>query len=113
MLGWGPPVLGGVTLEMMLKPPTSNATWRRADCLGACGIVKRARDAWIELGGTRSGSWLIAIGVDAGRTLADTFPPSGEELFILGVAHSTCLEQACRLLRAQKMLWGSHMGLWV
>jgi hypothetical protein len=99
----------------MLKPPTSNATWRRADYLGACGkIVKRARDAWVELGGTRSGSWLMAIGVDAGRMFADTFPPpSDEDLFILGVAHRTCLEQARRLLRAQKMLWGSNMGLWI
>jgi hypothetical protein len=88
----------------MLKPPTSNATWRRADCLGACGrIVKRARDAWVELGGTRSGSWLMAIGVDAGLMFADIFPPpSDEDLFILGVAHRSCLEQARWLLRAQR-----------
>jgi hypothetical protein len=88
----------------VLEPQASNTTWRRADCLGACGrIVKRARDAWIELGGTRSGSWLIAIGVDAGHVLADVFPPpSNEDLFILGVAHRSCLERARQLLRTQQ-----------
>ena len=48
---------------------------RRSAWEAAGTIVKQARDAWVEVGGTRSGSWLIAMGVEAGRMLADELPP--------------------------------------
>ncbi|MCA1600248.1 MAG: hypothetical protein LC776_00920 [Acidobacteria bacterium] len=90
---------------MVPEPPTSSrASWRQADCLGGCGrIVKQSRDAWVEFGGTRSGSWLAAMGVEARRVLADALPPpADEDLLILGIAHMDCLEQAFRLLRSQR-----------
>jgi hypothetical protein len=77
--------------------------WRRAKCLAGCGtIVKRQRDAWIELGGTRDGRWLTAMSVDPGLTFADPLP-APDEVLLLGVAHRTCLEMARRMLREQRV----------
>jgi hypothetical protein len=76
--------------------------WRRLDCLADCGeLVKRARNSWVELGGTRSGSWLIGTRVDVGRAFADPLPaPGDEQLYMLGAAHRSCLATAVGLLRA-------------
>lgn len=92
------------TAPVPKSPPASRASWRQAECLGGCGkIVKQSRDAWVELGGTRSGSWLMALEVEAGRMIADELPPpADEDLLLLGVAHMVCLEQTLRLLRAQR-----------
>lgn len=52
------------------------------------------------MGGTRSGSWLIAIGVGAAQMFADPLPPPRQEdLLLLGVAHRGCLETARDNLR--------------
>ncbi|GAB2497460.1 hypothetical protein GCM10027063_40910 [Promicromonospora xylanilytica] len=77
--------------------------WRRLDCLAGCGeVVKRARHSWVEIGGTRSGRWLIGTRVDVGRMFADPLPPpNDEQLYMLGVAHSSCLPTAVALLRAR------------
>ncbi|WP_327344427.1 hypothetical protein [Streptomyces europaeiscabiei] len=75
--------------------------WRRLDCLADCGeLVKRARDSWVEIGGTRSGTWLIGTRVDVGRAFADPLPPpDDEQLYMLGAAHRPCLATAVGLLR--------------
>ncbi|MCZ4117925.1 hypothetical protein [Streptomyces sp. H39-S7] len=78
--------------------------WRRMDCLADCGeLVKRARHSWVEIGGTRSGSWLIGTRVDVGRAFADPLPPPDEEqLFMLGTAHRSCIATAVALLRERR-----------
>ncbi len=54
--------------------------WRRLDCLANCGeLVKRARHSWVEIGGTRSGSWLIGTRVNVGRAFA-VKPGSGPQV---------------------------------
>lgn len=76
--------------------------WRRLDCLANCGeLVKRARHSWVEIGGTRSGSWLIGTRVNVGRAFADPLPrPGDEQLYMLGAAHRSCLAVAVGLLRS-------------
>jgi hypothetical protein len=62
--------------------------------------VKRNRDAWVQFGGTRSGSWLIAIGTAAGLSVSDPLPPpASEDVVLLGVAHKDCIKQARDRLR--------------
>jgi hypothetical protein len=79
-------------------------TWRKAACLGCGNVTKRARDAWIEIVGTRSGSWLAAINVDPHRMIADSLPPpSGEPLVVLGVTHEACLELSVSRLRRREV----------
>lgn len=87
--------------------------WRRMDCLGGCGLpVKRSRDAWLELGGTRDGSWLIASRVGPGRMYGDPMPPPvGQSLFILGAVHRECLQRAYQLLRAGRALLREELPL--
>ncbi|MDQ0773076.1 hypothetical protein QF026_001542 [Streptomyces aurantiacus] len=82
--------------------------WRRLDCLAGCGeLVKRARDSWVEIGGTRSGNWLIGTRVDVGRMFSDPLPPPNDEpLYMLGAAHRACLGTAVQLLRAGRAQLG-------
>ena len=76
--------------------------WRRSSCLGCGETVKRARDAHVEMIGTRSGSWIAALSVSAGRGYGDDGdPPVGEQLYLLGISHSRCIRQARDSLRAQ------------
>ena len=69
--------------------------WKRADCLGCDRRIVRVRDGWVELGGTRSGSYLLTWGAEpllARATDPDRAPD--EPLYLLGVAHHGCLEKA-------------------
>lgn len=78
--------------------------WAKAPCLGCGEKVKRARDAWLEIMGTRSGSWLIAYPVEAAKGLGDPYPPPDDEpLLLLGAAHQECLPQAYFLLRHRQL----------
>ncbi len=57
-------------------------------------------DSWIEFGTTKSGGWIIAIEVDAGRSLSDPWPPpSDEPLFLVGVSHYKCMQAARAQIR--------------
>lgn len=87
----------------MTEPPIANL-WRRAFCLG-CGLtVKRARDAYFMMIGTRDGSWLAALGVAAGRGYGDSeVPPPGVQVYELGVCHATCGPMALNNLRTQSV----------
>lgn len=72
----------------------------RATCLGCGGVVRRHRDSSVEMAGTKSGSWTMAIGTSAGMSMADSLPPpKGEVVFLLGVAHMDCGPQALRRIR--------------
>lgn len=87
---------------MPLNPPPTDPMnhtgaglpqWKRADCLGCDSRIVRARDAWVEIGGTRSGSYLVTWGAEpllAHATDPDRLPD--EPTFLLGVAHRSCLE---------------------
>lgn len=78
-----------------------NQTWRREPCLADCGEwVKRSRNSWAEVIGTRTGSWICAQ-ASAIQFFSDPLPPPlGEKLTILGVAHISCLDKARELLKA-------------
>jgi hypothetical protein len=60
----------------------------------------RVRDGWVEIGGNRTGSFLIAWGEEPLLSYAtDPEHFSEEPLFLLGVAHQGCLAKArARLL---------------
>lgn len=78
-------------------------TWRKLPCLGCAAPGRRHRDPWVEIGGTRTGSWLIVVGVEPYKMMGDPFPPPGDEtLFILGVSHRECLPRAVQMLRTRK-----------
>lgn len=75
--------------------PAGMPGWKRADCLGCGDRVVQARDGWVTLAGTRSGSYLISWGTDPLRAFAtdvDRLPD--EELLMLGVAHIRCTNAA-------------------
>src|SRR5689334_7077965 len=75
--------------------PAGLPGWRRAACLGCGGSVVQARDSWVTIGGTRSGSYLVCWGADPLRAfLADSERAPSEQLFVLGVAHTRCTDAA-------------------
>ncbi|WP_433052566.1 hypothetical protein [Dactylosporangium sp. CS-033363] len=82
----------------------ASGNWRKSPCLGCGELTRRARDAWIEIVGTRSGSWLAAVNVDPLRMVADELPPPADEpLVALGVAHNVCLELSVARLRRREI----------
>lgn len=88
----------------MAEKRQSPDDWRRLSCLGCTETVKRNRDSWVEVVGSRSGTWILAIGTSAGRMTGDAYPPpSGMELFLLGVAHLKCLDLTRGRLRNQEV----------
>jgi hypothetical protein len=75
--------------------------WRRASCLGCDCLVVQARDGYVEFGGTRNGSYLIMYGDAPLRVRStDVDGPPDEPLYLLGVAHQACAEQAFSRIRA-------------
>jgi hypothetical protein len=69
--------------------------WRKASCLGCNRRVVRVRDGWVEIGGTRNGSYLImwrAMPLLAHLTDPENIPD--EPLYLLGVAHQRCVTLA-------------------
>jgi hypothetical protein len=77
------------------RPPSWSPDWRRMICLGCGGRVVRARDGWVELGGNRSGSFLVVWGQEPLLSYAtdpESFPD--EPLFLFGVAHQRCVRAA-------------------
>jgi len=90
----------------MDTPPAHPLKWRRVPCLGCQQPVKRARDAWTEIIGTRSGSWLGAMPMEAGKTFADSYPPPADAIIeLLGVAHRRCARQATKRIRRGEINW--------
>jgi hypothetical protein len=75
--------------------PVGIPGWRRAVCLGCGGRVVQARDGWVTIGGTRSGSYLLCWGAEPLRSFAtDRDRVSDEPLFLLGIAHTRCVNAA-------------------
>jgi hypothetical protein len=84
----------------MSKPVSDLLKWRRVPCLGCQQVVKRARDSWTEIIGTRSGGWLGAMPMKAGTTFADSYPPPSDAVLeLLGVAHRECAKWAINRIR--------------
>ena len=76
-------------------------SWRRRPCLGCDQTVKRARDAWTEIIGTRTGTWLAAMPMGAGKAYGDSaLPPKDAVLELLGVAHRRCAWRAARRIKS-------------
>lgn len=97
-------------MVMATYPRFSEGSWRRATCLGCCELVKRNRDSWVEFGGTRSGSWTVAMGVDPGLGFADELPcRQDEELVLLGVSHKSCLLLARDRIRSGYWKFDDHL----
>lgn len=84
--------------------------WRRAPCLGCSQVVKRNRDSWVRIMGTRSGTWLMAIGVDPARSLGDGLPPpKGENVSFLGVVHRACSGEARDRIRSGQITFEDNL----
>src|SRR5258708_39753253 len=82
------------------RPPSWRPDWKRAPCLGCGRRVVRVRDGWVEIGGNRSGSYLIAWGEEPLLSyVTDPEHSPDEPLFLLGVSHQRCLSRVrARLL---------------
>lgn len=81
--------------------PAGLPGFRRGECLGCGKLVVAARDAWVSIGGTRDGSWLMASEIEPYRAWQDAGSATGP-CFLLGVAHRTCVHQArVRLSRGE------------
>jgi hypothetical protein len=81
--------------------PAGLPGWKRASCLGCDHRIVQARDGWVGVGGTRTGSYLVTWGAKpllARATDADRVPD--EPLFLLGVAHDACVARAHARLNA-------------
>jgi hypothetical protein len=75
--------------------PAGLPGWRRAACLGCSRRVVQARDGWVTVGGTRSGSYLILWGAEPLRTfVTDPGSVPDDQLFVLGIAHARCIDAA-------------------
>jgi hypothetical protein len=87
---------GGVPSTTSAAPvPAGLPGWRRAACLGCAARVVQARDSWVTIGGTRSGSYLVSWGADPVLALVtDPDCTPSEQLFVLGVAHTRCIDAA-------------------
>lgn len=75
--------------------PAGLPGWKRAPCLGCDRQIVQARDGWVGIGGTRTGSYLLTWGAEpllARATDPDRVPD--EPLCLLGVAHHACVERA-------------------
>jgi hypothetical protein len=83
------------------KVPAGMPGWRNAPCLGCGSKVVQSRDGWLIIGGTRSGSYLVAWGAMP-RLIYATDPAGvpGEKLFMLGVAHQSCIHTTRARLEA-------------
>jgi hypothetical protein len=79
---------------------------RRSPCL-ACGrIVVTARDAHVTFGGKRDGSLLVVFGHDpqvSWATVAADALFAAEDLYLLGIAHTRCMDEARRRLEQQEV----------
>lgn len=75
--------------------PAGLPGWRRAACLGCGARVIQARDSWVTIGGSRSGSYLVLWGADPLRAfVAGSVREPDEPVFLLGVAHTRCTDEA-------------------
>lgn len=63
--------------------------------MGCDSRVVQGRDGWATIGGTRSGSYLMVWGVEPLRVSAtDPEHIPNEQLYLLGVAHTRCINVA-------------------
>lgn len=77
------------------RAPAGMPGWRNAPCLGCGRKVTQSRHSWVIVGGTRSGSYLIFWGAMPRLVYAtDPLSVPDEKLFVLGVAHQTCVDAA-------------------
>ena len=94
----------GVSVPSPRRLPVSPPTWKRTVCLGCGRRVVRVRDAWAEIGGTRSGSYLIMWGAEPLLVrITDPGRVPDEPLFLLGAAHHECLGRARARLEAGRV----------
>jgi len=79
---------------------------RRSPCLGCGEIVKPARHAHVQIGGRRDGTSLVVFEIFPQRASATNLDSlfSEGELYLLGWAHRTCVEQARERLERQEVL---------
>lgn len=90
--------------------PPLKPEWHREPCLGCGDKVKRHRGSWVEVVGTTSGAWLMAMPTEAARgvsTNKDAFP--AEALYLLGVSHHDCLELSLRRIRAGEVVFAAEL----
>lgn len=77
---------------------------RRSPCLGCCRTVVTARDAHVTFGGKRDGSMLLVFGHDPEVLWAtDDNIFEATDVYLLGVAHTRCMNEARRRLEAQEI----------
>lgn len=75
--------------------PAGMPGWKKSHCLGCGNRLGENRDAWVAIGGTLTGSYLLTWG--AAPLLAHATDPDrvpDERVYLLGVAHHGCVERA-------------------
>ncbi|MEA2825945.1 MAG: hypothetical protein QOG43_384 [Actinomycetota bacterium] len=80
-------------------PPGS----RRSPCLGCGHPVRPSRDAYVEIGGSRDGSWLALLDAEPGIIRVTDSTRMPDSTFHLGFAHRACAELARRRLIAHEV----------
>ena len=88
-------VSNDVAPEAPRQAPGDPPRWRKARCLGCNQWIVKVRAGWVEIGGTRDGSYLImwrAMPLLAHLTDPESIPD--EPLYLLGVAHQRCVARA-------------------
>jgi hypothetical protein len=92
--------------------PAGLPGWKRAACLGCGRRIVQARDGWVRIGGTRTGSYLIAWGAEP--LLISATEPEGvpdAQLFLLGVAHHACLVSARSRIEDGVISWPDDLPI--
>ena len=85
------------------------AGWRRASCLGCGQAVVAARHAHVLIGGRRDGTALVIMGIEPDCMWAEEPDALSRQIFLLGVAHRTCVELARRQLHSGQVLLPSTL----
>lgn len=80
--------------------PAIGPDWHRESCLGGCGKKVSRQRGTLEVGGTLSGSWLIAWGWEAQKFVSTEpgYIPE-EQCYLLGASHRECINKSLMRIR--------------
>lgn len=93
-------------VNMGTAHPAISTDWRRELCLGGCGKKVSKQRGALEVGGTVSGSWLIAWEWAAHESVStDPAYISEEQCYLLGASHRECLNKSLTRIRSGEIFF--------